>query len=99
MLVEPRRVDQPLLDQDRAERGEQPRIAPGSNLEMKLRELGRFRAARIDDDDRSLRVLRDVPQREPRVREAVRLPWILADEDGDFAPLEITADRRTEHQP
>src|SRR5207244_2126153 len=55
-------------------------------------------AARIDDDDRARRVLRDVLERQPRVREAVRLPRVLADEQGDLAVLEIPAHRGAEHQ-
>src|SRR4030095_14228023 len=43
-------------------------------------------------------VLRDVTEREPRVRKAVRLPRVLADEHGDFTVLEIAPHRRAEHQ-
>ena len=65
---------------------------------MELGELGRLRAPWIDDDQRAGWVLRDVTQREPRVRKAVRLPGVLAHEHGDFTVLEIAAYWRAEHQ-
>src|SRR5437773_2884147 len=98
MRAEPRGIDQVLLDEDRAHRGQQPGIAPWPYLEVEFRELRRLRTARIDDDERAGRVLRDVAQREPRVWKAVRLPRVLADEHGDFTVLEIAAHRRAEHQ-
>src|SRR5215510_6278384 len=66
---------------------------------MEVGELGGLRTPWIDDDERSPGVLGDVAQRDPRVRKAVRLPRILADEHGDFTMLEVAADGRAEHQP
>src|SRR5690242_4464000 len=98
MRTEPRGVDEAFFGQDCAHRRQQPRIASWPDLKMKLGELGRLRAAWIDDDERAGRVLRDVAQREPGVRKAVRLPRILSDEHGYFTVLEIAPDGRTEHQ-
>src|SRR2546426_13795 len=68
------------------------------SLKVELGELGRLRTPWIDDNQRAGRVLGDVAQRERRVRNAVRLPRVLADEHGDFTVLEIAPDRRAEHQ-
>src|SRR5262249_43822560 len=65
---------------------------------MELGELGRLGPPRIDDDDRSGGIPGDVPERQPRVRDAVRLPRVLPDEERHLARLEVTADRRAEHQ-
>jgi hypothetical protein len=64
---------------------------------MELGELGRLRAPRIDHDDGARRILGDVAQREAGMRKAVRLPRVLADEDGDFTVLEVAAHGRAEH--
>jgi hypothetical protein len=43
-------------------------------------------------------ILGDVAEGEPRVGNAVRLPGVLADEQGDLAVLEVSADGRAEHE-
>src|SRR5262245_19939742 len=65
---------------------------------MEVGELGRLGPPWVDDDERAGGVFCDVAQREPRVRKAVRLPRVLADEDGDFTVLEVAADGRAQHQ-
>src|SRR5262249_61306131 len=96
MHAEPRGVDEVLLDEDGAHGRQQPRIAAWPYLEMKVGELRRLRTPWIDDDERAGRVLRDVAQGEPSVRQAVRLPRILAHEQGHFTVLEIAPYRRAE---
>src|SRR5215467_5713810 len=98
MHAEPRGVDEVLLDEDGAHGRQQPRIASWPHLEMKVGELRRLRTPWIDDDERTGRVLRDVAQGEPGVRETVRLPRILAHEQGHFTVLEIAPYRRAEHE-
>src|SRR5262245_50257575 len=65
---------------------------------MELGELGRLGPPGIDHDDRSRGILGDVPERQPRVRDAVRLPRVLPNEERHLAMLEIAADRGAEHE-
>src|SRR5271154_176627 len=51
-----------------------------------LRGLG---AARIDHDERAIGIRGDFAQRRTCTLEAVRLPWILADENRDLGMLEL----------
>ena len=64
---------------------------------MDVRKLRRLRLARIDDDEGSIGVVGDCAQRDAGTGDAVRLPWVLADEQTDFAVLEVGA-RDAPHQ-
>src|SRR5262247_1609141 len=98
MHAEPRGVDEVLLEEDGAHGRQQPRITSWPYLEMKVGELRRLRTPWINDDERAGRVLRDVAQGEPGVRKTVRLPRILAHEQGHFTMLEIAPYWCAEHE-
>src|SRR3954463_10176506 len=69
---------------------------------MDVGELRGLGAARIDDDERAVLVARDLLQDGASPREAVRLPRVLADEDGHLGVLVVTrrvALRRAEQLP
>src|SRR5271155_5836387 len=59
---------------------------------MVVRHLGRLGATRIDHYQRTIRVSRDVAQNGTRALEAMRLPWVLADEHGDLGLLVAAAE-------
>ena len=64
---------------------------------MEVRLFRGLATAWIDDDDRALRVARDLADRRAGAREAVRLPRVLADEDRDLAVLEVAVDAGADH--
>src|SRR4029453_8978516 len=66
---------------------------------MDVGQLGGFGPPGVDHDQCPGWIPRDVPEGEPRVREAVRLPGILADEDRDLTVLEVATDGGAEHEP
>ena len=81
----------------RRRRGEAPGVGAGPDLEVEVGQLGRLGAPRIDDDQRPRRVAGDLLQRRAGVGEAVGLPRVLADEDGDLGVLEVAAGVSAEH--
>ena len=70
---------------------------PGLDRQVIVRHLGSLAPARIDDDQRALRVLLDVAEYDAGAGKAVRLPGVLADEDRDLAMLEIAVHAGAEH--
>jgi len=64
VLGEPRKVGQLLLDEDGAQRGQQPGVAARAHLQVEIGELGGLGTARVDHDQRPGRILGDVPQRQ-----------------------------------
>jgi hypothetical protein len=88
---DPRLGEAALLNEHGENCGEQPGIAAGPDLKMEVGHLRRLAPPRIDHDQASLRVPRDLPQRDARAREAMGEPGILAEEDGDLAVLEVAA--------
>ena len=69
----------------------------GLHLEMDVGDLGGLAAARVDHDQRALRIVRDLPQGHARARDAVREPRVLAQEDRHLAVLEVAAREAAEH--
>jgi hypothetical protein len=89
VLLDPRMIDSILLNQDPSERSKQPCVRSWFHLQMDVRHLGGFRSTWIDDDHGAIGVLGHLLERDPRARNAVGLPRILADEDTDLAVLEV----------
>lgn len=58
---------------------------------------GRFAAARVKDDEGAVGVLLNLLEDVAGAGEAMGLPGILADEDGDFAMFEITVNAGPHH--
>jgi hypothetical protein len=58
---------------------------------VEVGELGGLRAAGVEHDQRSSLISSDLLQSGARVRDAVRLPRVLADEDGDLGMLDVAA--------
>ena len=84
-------VDEPLLNDDPEQRGEAPRVGARAHPEVEVGHLGRLGAHRVDHDQRALRVLGELAQRDPRARQALGLPRVLADEHRDLGVLEVAA--------
>ncbi len=97
VLVEPRTRHESVLHDDRGQRRQAPGVGAGAHGEVEVRHGGGLAAPRIDDDQRAGWIVLDRLQQRPRPREAVRLPRVLADEDGHFAMLEVAVDAAAHH--
>ena len=97
VLVQPFLGHQAFLDDEGRQGGEAPRIGARAHGEVVVRHLGGFAAARVDDDHRAVRVLLDLAQDHPCASEAVRLEWVLAQEDGHLGVLEIAMHAGAHH--
>ena len=97
VLAEPRLGGQPFLDDHRDHRRQQPGVAARCDLEVEVGEFGGLGDPRIDHDHRALFVLGDRLERGAGARDAVAHPWVLADEEGDFAVVELAAHGVAEH--
>src|SRR6185437_10436877 len=76
--------------------GEEEGIRPRAYGQVDVGDLGGLRAARVDDDQRARRVPGDLLQRDSRAGDGVRVPGVLAEEEGHVAPLELGARERAE---
>ena len=99
VFVEPCPRHEPVLHDDRSQRREAPGIRARAHGEVEVRHGSRLAAPRIDDDQRTRRIVLDRLQQRPRAREAVRLPRILSDEHGHFAMLEVAVYAAAHHLP
>ena len=72
---------------------------PGRTCEVEVGELGGLGAARVDDDERAVRIAGDLLQRRAGVGQPVGLPRVLAEEQPDLAVLEVAPHVRAEHLP
>src|SRR5262249_30705514 len=72
-------------------RTQEERIRPGTDLEMEIRHLSHFRAARVDDQQLAVRVFFNLIDEVARVAEAVREPRITADHHQQIAVLNVLA--------
>ena len=97
MLGQPRPIDETFLDDDGDERGQTPRIRPRLNCEADVGDLGGLGTARIDDDQRPVRIAGDLLQRRAGTGDAVRLSRVLADEQRDLGMFEVCPDHRPQH--
>ena len=97
VLGEPRAVDEVLLDEHREERTEAPGVGARAHLKVEVGELGRLAAARVDDDERPIGIVRDRLQDRASAREAVGLPRVLADEHRHLGVLVVA--RRVAPRP
>ena len=79
------------------ERREQEGVGAGLHLQVDVGDLRGLGAARVDHDQRALRVVRDLAQRHARARDAVREPRVLAEEERHLAVLEVAARVAAEH--
>ena len=71
MFGEKRLVAQILLDQNRGQGRQAPRVRPGAYPQVEVGHLGGVGADRIDDDHRPPRILCDVLQHGPGPRKAL----------------------------
>ena len=62
---------------------------PGFYLKVDIGKFGGLGAARVHHDEAAGRVFGDLFQRNPRLRDAVGHPWVLAKEKGDLAVMEV----------
>ncbi len=97
VLVDPLPCHQSVLNDDRRQGREAPRIGARTNGEVEVRHLGRLAAPRVDDDHGARGVVLNLAQDDPCAREAVGLPGVLADEHGHLAVLEVAVDARAHH--
>src|ERR1700722_2862433 len=89
-------ADQILLHQHAKNRREAESVGARTHAQMVIRHLSGFGATRIDHDERAVRICRDVAEDWTRALEAMRLPWILADEYRDLSLLVASAEARPE---
>ncbi|GGS91292.1 hypothetical protein RI060_01380 [Streptomyces janthinus] len=82
-------VEEVFLDQDTEEAGQAPGVGAWLDLEVDVGEVGGFGADRVDDDHRAGGVLGDVLEHGAGPRDAVGLPGVLAEEEGDFGAGEV----------
>ena len=94
---EPVARHQALLHDHADQRREQEGVAAGLHLQVDVGDLGGLAAARVDHDQRALRIARDLLQGDARTRDAVREPRVLAQEKCHFAVLEVAAREAAEH--
>ena len=97
MSVDPASIDESLLHESGHHRGEAERIGARPHLQMKVGELCGFGTTRIEHDHRSQRVVGDLFQHGARMRDAVRLPWVLANEERNLGVFEVATHARAEH--
>ena len=83
-------VEQLLLEQDRHQCAETEGIRARANLQMVVGHLGGLGAAGIHHDQTTLGVLGNLLQRNPRARETVRLPGVLAEKNRDLRLFVVT---------
>ena len=98
VVGQPGPVDQALLDEDRHQRGQAPRVGAGPHGEVDVGQLRGLAAPRVDDDQRPLGIPGDLLERRPGVRDAVGLPRVLADEERDLRVLDVAPDHGAEHR-
>ena len=89
---EPCAVHEPLVDDGRRQRRDQPRVGAGPHLQVDVGQIGGFGAAGVDDDEGPPRIAGDLLQRGAGPGEAVALPGVLPDEQGDLAALHVAPD-------
>jgi hypothetical protein len=83
-------VDEVVLEEHAEDRDQQPRVGAGRTARWRSASRG-LGAARIDHDERARRIAREVLERDPRPRDRVRVPRVLAEEQRDVAVLEVGA--------
>ena len=78
-----------LLDEHGQQCREQIGVTTRPRPEVDVGEIGRLGAPRVDDDQRAVRVVGDLLEDPAGLREAVRLPRVLAPEHGDLGVLVV----------
>ncbi len=91
MFGEKRFVTQVFLNQDAGQRGQTPGIGAGLDPQVVIGQRSGVGAHRVDHDHRAVRILADLVEHHPGPREALRHPWVLADEHRHFGVLELPA--------
>ena len=89
MSAQPGVGEKAVVDQHGEQRGEQVGVTAGDRAEVDVGELCRLGAPGIDDDQGALGIVGDRLEVAPGLREAVRLPGVLAPEHGDLGLLVV----------
>ena len=91
VIGQPRPIGQPLLEHDGGHRADEPRVPAGLHLEVDVGERGGLGAPGVDHDQCPVGVAGDLLQRRPGMRDAVRHPRVLADEQRHLGVLEVAS--------